>query len=156
MIKTALIVCAALVATPALAADFTGPRIEATVGADSVQDGIDPTEITYGAAVGYDLGVTERITLGVEADVGNVFDRRNVGVSARAGYKLNDNVLAYVKAGYANWRQLKGHTLEGLRVGGGVDVALVGPFYTGLSYEYSNFEDGMGQHGVKAKIGIRF
>ena len=33
-------------ASPAMASDFAGPRIEVTAGADDVTGGVDPTDVT--------------------------------------------------------------------------------------------------------------
>ena len=146
---------AALAATPALASDFAGPRIEVTAGADDVTNGVDPSEVTYGAGLGYDLQLG-KVVAGVEATLDNVFDRRDIGVGARLGYVVNENVLVYGKAGYANWSQAVGADLEGLRLGGGLEVNLSGPVYAGLEYRYTDFEGTTGKHGGLVKVGYRF
>lgn len=146
---------AALAATPALASDFAGPRLEVTAGADDVTKGVDPTDITYGAGLGYDLQFG-KVVAGVEATLDNVFDRRDLGVGARLGYVVNENVLVYGKAGYANWRQVAGRDTEGLRLGGGLEVNVSGPVYAGLEYRYTDFEGPSGKHGGLVKVGYRF
>lgn len=146
---------AAFVATPALAGDFSGPRFEVTAGADDVTDGVDPTEVTYGAGLGYDLQFG-KVVAGVEASIDNAFDRRDIGVGARLGYVVNDNVLAYGKVGYANWRQVAGVDTEGLRLGGGLEVNVAGPVYGKVEYRYTDFEGGLGKHGGLVGVGIRF
>lgn len=146
---------AALAATPAMASDFAGPRIEVTAGADDVTKGVDPTDITYGAGLGYDLQFG-KVVAGVEATLDNVFDRRDLGVNARLGYVVNENVLVYGKAGYANWRQFAGVDNEGLRLGGGLEVNVSGPVYAGLEYRYTDFEGKTGKHGGLIKVGYRF
>jgi len=154
MITTAA-AAAAMFATPALAGDFAGPRVEVTAGADDVTAGVDPTDVTYGAGVGYDLQFGN-IVAGVEANVDNVFDRRDIGVGARLGYVLNENVLVYGKAGYSNWRQAAGVDTEGLRLGGGLEVNLAGPVYAKAEYRYTDFEGGQGKHGGLVGVGLRF
>lgn len=146
---------AAMGATPALAGDFSGARIEVTAGADDVTKGVDPTEVTYGAGVGYDVQLG-KVVAGVEAAVDNVFDRRDIGVGARLGYVVNDNVMFYGKVGYANWRQVEGLDTEGLRLGGGLEVNLMGPIYGGVEYRYTDFEGNLGKHGGLVKVGYRF
>jgi outer membrane immunogenic protein len=158
MTKTFALVAAtaaAFAATPALASDFAGPRIEVTAGADDVTRGDDPTDVTYGAGLGYDLQFG-RVVAGVEATVDNVFDRRDLGVGARLGYVVNDNVLLYGKAGYSNWRQVAGRSTEGLRLGGGLELNVAGPVYAKAEYRYTDFEGNLGRHGGLVGVGIRF
>ncbi len=156
--KSIAIVAAAaafVAATPAMASDFAGPRIEVTAGADDVTAGVDPTDVTYGVGVGYDLQFG-KVVAGVEAAVDNVFDRRDIGVGARLGYVINDNVLAYGKVGYSDWRQVAGRSVEGLRVGGGLEVNVAGPVYGKVEYRYTDFEGNLGKHGGLVGVGLRF
>lgn len=147
----------ALAATPALAGDFTGPRAELSAGWDDVTKSTDRNDVTYGAAVGVDVGVAKRVTLGVEANADNVFNKtRTIGAAARIGYQISDNALVYGKAGYASYKDVFSRKLDGLAVGGGIDLKVAGPFYTGVEYQYADFQSGVGRHAVKAKIGIRF
>lgn len=143
-------------ATPAMADTFTGPRIEVTAGADDVKGGFDTTDITYGAAVGFDKQFG-RVVAGVEAGVDNVFDRSDVSASARLGYVVTPSVLMYGKVGYASWKQYKAvGSKEGLRVGGGLEVAVTGPIFTKIEYQYTDFEQNTGKHGGRVGVGIRF
>lgn len=145
----------AFVATPAMASDFAGPRIEVTAGADDVTAGVDPTDVTYGVGLGYDVQFG-KVVVGVDATLDNVFDRRDVAVGGRLGYVVNENVLAYGKVGYANWRQVAGADIEGLRPGGGLEVNVAGPVYGKVEYRYTDFEGGLGKHGGLVGVGIRF
>lgn len=151
----------AATATPAMANPFTGVRAEVTAGVDDVtakvrtQD-IDLTDITYGAAVGFDAELYKNVIVGLEANLDNVFDRRNVGASARLGYVVADKVLVYGKVGYANWKQTTTRELEGLRLGGGVEANLAGPVYGKVEYRYTDFDRGVGQHGALVGVGLRF
>lgn len=124
-----LALAAALAATPACAQDeahsFTGPRVEATFGYDSThadvgvpsdQDSVDGLRI--GGAVGYDLPIGSRFTIGAEAGIGwqvsgsadasigttnfHLTTGRDIDVSLRLGAKVAPSTLLYVKAGYAN------------------------------------------------------
>lgn len=142
-------------ATPAMAADFAGPRLEVTAGADDVTNGVDPTDVAYGAGLGYDLQFG-KVVLGVEATVDNVFDRRDLGVGGRLGFVVNDNVLAYGKLGYSNFKPTTRLELEGLRAGGGVEVNLAGPVYAKAEYRYTDFNTGVGKHGGLVGLGLRF
>jgi len=143
-----------LSAAPAMARDFQGPRIEVTAGADDVTNGVDPTDVTYGVALGYDLQLG-KVVVGVDATAANVFDRADLGVGARLGYVVNDNVLAYGRAGYTNL-DLGARSADGLTVGGGLEVNVAGPVYGKVEYRYTDFEAGLGRHGGLVKVGVRF
>jgi outer membrane immunogenic protein len=145
----------AFVTTPAIAGDFAGPRVEVTAGVDDVTGGIDPTDVVYGIGAGYDVQLGD-VVVGVDAALDNAFDRRDVAVGGRLGYVLNENVLVYGKAGYANWRQVAGTTVEGLRLGGGLEVNLTDRVYTRVEYRYTDFESGLGKHGGVVGLGLRF
>ena len=153
-----LIVAAAvalgLSAAPAMARDFSGPRFEITAGADDVTNGVDPTDVTYGAALGYDLQFG-KVVVGAEATAANVFDRADLGVGARLGYVVNDNVLAYARGGYTNL-DLGRRSVDGLTVGGGLEVNVVGPVYGKVEYRYTDFSGTAGRHGGLVGVGFRF
>lgn len=146
----------AVVSTPAMANPFTGVRAEVTAGADSVTGGIDTTDVAYGVGAGLDAELYKNIVVGVEANVDNVLDRRNVGASARLGYVVADTVLVYGKVGYSNWKQTTTAELEGLRLGGGLEAKLLGPVYGKVEYRYTDFNGNVGQHGGLVGIGLRF
>lgn len=143
-----------LSSAPALANDFSGPRFEVTAGADDVTGGVDPTDVTYGAALGYDLQFG-KVVVGVEATAANVFDRADLGAGARLGYVVNENVLAYGRVGYTNL-DLGRRSVDGLAVGGGLEVNVAGPVYGKVEYRYTDFEGGLGRHGGLVGVGIRF
>jgi outer membrane immunogenic protein len=149
----------AFVATPAMASDFAGPRVEVTAGADDVKNGVDTTDITYGAALGYDLQFG-KVVAGVDATAANVFDKADLGVGARLGYVLNENVLAFTRVGYTNLERpaLRGRALEleGLTLGGGLEVNVAGPVYGKVEYRYTDFDAGLGRHGALVGVGFRF
>jgi outer membrane immunogenic protein len=164
---TAFIAALALSATPAFAGDFSGPRLEVTAGADDVKNGVDTTDITYGAALGYDLQFG-KVVAGVDATAANVFDKADLGVGARLGYVVNENVLAFTRVGYTNLERPRvcigtrpvicrnDIELEGLTLGGGLEVNVAGPVYGKLEYRYTDFDAGLGRHGALAGVGIRF
>ena len=141
-------------ASPAMASDFAGPRIEVTAGADDVTGGVDPTDVTYGGVLGYDLQVG-KVVLGVEATAANVFDRADLGAAARLGYTLNKNVLAYTRVGYTNL-DLGAQSVDGLAVGGGLEVKLIGSTFAKAEYRYTDFDGGLGRHGGLVGFGLRF
>lgn len=151
----AIAATAATFATPAMAADFAGPRVEVTAGADDVTGGVDPTDVIYGTGLGYDLQFG-KIVLGAEATVDNVFDRRDLGAAARIGYVLNENVLAYGKVGYANFKPTQRLELEGLTLGGGLEVNVAGPVYAKVEYRFTDFQGGAEKHGGLVGLGLRF
>ena len=156
-----------LSAAPAMAQDFSGPRFEVTAGADDVTGGVDATDIAYGAALGYDLQFG-KVVVGAEATAANIFDRADLGVAARLGYVLNKNVLAYGRVGYTNLERpqscnnarpavcLASANLEGVAIGGGLEVNVAGPVFAKTEYRYTDFEGNVGRHGVHVGVGIRF
>jgi outer membrane immunogenic protein len=120
-----------IVATPAVAQEFEGVRIEARAGYDWVSlnsdfnDGVTTVEgdsnedgFIFGGEAGYDFGVAPGLIVGIyggaefsDADfcrpVGLVDEaclevRRNLYVGLRAGGQVAQNTLVYGKAGYTN------------------------------------------------------
>lgn len=166
LIAIAALATAALT-TPAMASEFAGPRVELTAGADDVTGGVDATDIAYGAALGYDLQFG-KVVIGAEATAANVFDRADIGAAARLGYTLNDNVLAYTRVGYTSLERPQTcagtrpvvcrntANLEGLTLGGGLEVKLVGSTFVKAEYRYSDFDGGIGRHGGLVGVGFRF
>lgn len=146
------------VATPALAQDnFTGPRVEVTAGLDDVTKARDVSDVIYGANVGLDAPLTGNVIVGVEASIDNVFNRdRTVGVAARAGVLVTDNVLLYGKAGYENFRSANYGKLDGLRLGAGIEAKITGPVYGKVEYRYSDLAKGVGRQGGFVGVGIRW
>lgn len=140
---------------PVMANDFQGFRAEVTAGVDDVTSGPDLTDVTYGVGFGYDHQFG-RVVAGVEASVDNVFDRRDLGVAARLGYAVTDSVLVYGKVGYQNWEVIPNTKLDGLRLGGGLEVNVAGPFYVKGEYRWTDFQAGVGRHAGLVGAGIRF
>jgi outer membrane immunogenic protein len=96
---------------------------------------------------------------------------RDLYVGGRAGAAVSPNVLVYGKAGYTNARVKAdyedgtagttldfedGENLDGVRVGGGVELALGPNSYAKTEYRYSNYEQGFDRHQVVAGFGFRF
>lgn len=142
-------------ATPAVAqsanANFTGPRIEASVGVDDLSRNIRSSDLNYGAAVGLDAPLGSHMTIGVEANLDNVFEREDFGVSGRLGLALTNNILVYGNAGYTRFR-----ALDGVRVGGGVELSTGTPLYGKAEYRYSDLQANVGRHSGLLGIGLRF
>jgi outer membrane immunogenic protein len=115
---------AILAAAPAAAQTFTGPRVEANAGYDSVHaeglpEKIDTVDgIRLGLAAGYDLALAPRVIAGVEAGIGwsvaddtrgtvgtaryHLSNGRDIDASLRIGYIVAPRTLIYAKAGWAN------------------------------------------------------
>ena len=153
LIAIAALATAAL-STPAMASEFAGPRLEVTAGADEVRNGVDATDIAYGAALGYDLQFG-KVVVGAEATAANVFDRADLGAAARLGYTLNKNVLAYGRVGYTNL-DLGAQSADGVTVGGGLEVKLIGSTFAKAEYRYTDFDGNLGRHGGLVGFGLRF
>lgn len=153
----AYIAAGALLATSSVAAakGFEGPFLEANAGYDDVTGQIDTKDVVYGATAGYNVDING-VIVGADVSVDNVFDRSDVGVSGKLGYNINDRVMPYAKVGYANFRDVFSRKLDGLRVGGGLELNLTKNLYTKVEYRYTDFEAGVGKHGVVTGLGIRF
>ena len=154
LIAFAALATAAL-STPAMASEFAGPRLEVTAGADEVRNGVDATDIAYGAALGYDLQFG-KVVVGAEATAANVFDRADLGAAARLGYTLNKNVLAYGRVGYTKLERSAAVKVDGLTVGGGLEVKLIGSTFAKAEYRYTDFDGNLGRHGGLVGFGLRF
>jgi len=158
----AVVALAAMVTTPAVAQDFTGARVGATVGYDNYRDAED---VAYNAVVGYDLEVADSFTLGAEATLGDstvsgdgINASRDVGVSLRAGYVLTPRVLAFGKVGYATTR-VEGFgvplNFEGVRFGGGLEYAVTKNAYVSAEYARTEYEANLGGRD-QALLGVGF
>jgi outer membrane immunogenic protein len=149
---------AALTATPALAqtnAGFVGPRIELQTGVSD--SNVTNSDVTYGAVIGADASVTDRITIGADVDATNAFDStgRILGAGARLGYAISPEALAFVRGGYANLDTR--HTkLDGLAAGGGFQFRLPRNAYLNTEYRYTNYQQGVDSHAGLLGVGIRF
>lgn len=161
-IVLAAVAALAAMATPAAAQDFTGARVGATVGYDNYEGAED---VAYNGVVGYDVAVAPRVTLGAEATLGDstvsaggIEASRDVAVSARAGYVLTPRVLAFGKVGYATTRveAFGGSTnFEGVRFGGGLEMATTKNTYVSVEYARTEYEAGLGGRD-QALVGVGF
>jgi len=155
----ALAIAATAVATPAFAKDaFTGPRAELTAGYTNGGTSVTTSKFDYGANVGYDFTLVGPVRLGATAGVDNFADRRAFNAGARLGLALNDHALVYATAGWNNVRTPTVNNfrnVDGLRYGAGVQLNVVGPFYTGLEYRVTDL-GAPKKHEVVAAVGVRF
>lgn len=152
IIALGLMLASCTAATPALANQFGGVYGQGTVGYEDIRnrDGV-----TYGANAGVNVPVGDAI-VGVEATVDNVFDRdRELGASARVGYTFG-NTLVYGEAGYTNYRDTFSRELDGLRLGGGLELNLSKNTFISAEYRYTDFEGNLGKHAGLIGLGLRF
>ena len=196
--RTSLLILATLSATsfgarPALAQDrdnFTGPRVEVNAGYDSAHanDGIAATPntldgIRVGAAVGYDMPVGDKFTVGLEAgggytvsgdvkgQAGTTSYRATAGwdldASLRLGFRASPTTLVYAKGGYANsefrLRTQVGNNVtkvsdneDGWRVGAGIEQSLGDRFYAKAEYRYTDYGHDVSRHQGLIGFGYRF
>jgi outer membrane immunogenic protein len=147
-------------ATPAAAADFSGPRVGAVIGlADD--DFAGSEAFTYGVNAGYDFDLGSTVA-GITVEYQDTSEdglRRDLSAVGRYGFKAGDAALVYGLAGYTNLgvEALGFETeLDGVRVGGGVEYALTDQVYANVEYRYSNYEADLDTHQFAAGLGFRF
>lgn len=147
-------------ASPAMAApnsNFVGPRAELTAGFDDVTGSPDRNDVVYGAAIGIDVPVGSRLTLGIEGNSQNVFEHtRTIGAAARVGVAVTPSTLLYAKGGYSNYQDVFSRELDGATVGGGAEIAIGRNAYVKAEYKYSDFAENTGSHGALVGFGLRF
>jgi opacity protein-like surface antigen len=145
----------AATSTPAFADSFTGIRVTGSAGYQDISRVPANRDFNYGLEAGYDVKVMGPVTVGVETGIDNVFDRTNVNVGARLGYEVNSHALVYAGLGYDNLRDLGAHTRQGLRVTGGLDVNVAGPFSIGAQYAHNDLGS-THTNSVAATASVRF
>jgi outer membrane immunogenic protein len=154
----AAVLAASLAASPVLAADFTGPRVGATIGV--ADDDFGGTEaFTYGVNAGYDWDLGKAVVGGTIEYQDSSEDGfgRDLSITARAGAKVSENVLLYALAGYSNLEiEDTDVELDGLRAGAGVEVAFNDNVYGQVEYRYTNYELDAEGHQFVLGIGYRF
>jgi outer membrane immunogenic protein len=179
---------AAVASAPAFAAGVTGPRVEAVLGWDHVKTDLGalgrPSQdgFLYGLGVGYDFGLSEKVSLGVDAEISDStadFDvaagtsrarlsaGRDLYVGGRVTGAVTDKLNLYAKVGYTNARFTGSTTIggattrasgnaDGIRGGLGLQYALGDKAYVGAEYRYSNYEADLSRHQLVGTIGFRF
>ena len=152
---------------------FSGPRVEALAGYDSVHTNSNglgkPDGVLYGAGVGYDIrrgnavfGLDAELTdstASVNTTAGSIDATRDIYVGGRAGLVIGTKTLAYVKAGYSNAR-IEGagfnNNGDGLRVGAGLEYDFGNKLFAKAEYRYTNYEQDVERHQLLGGVGIRF
>lgn len=96
---------------------------------------------------------------------------RDLYVGGRAGALIGVNTLLYAKAGYTNNRVKAEYQdgtagtaldltekddLDGIRVGGGVEIGVGTNAFVKGEYRYSNYEQGYDKHQGLVGFGVRF
>lgn len=95
---------------------------------------------------------------------------RDLYIGGRIGRVVGDTTLLYVKAGYTNVRSTYSYvdggtgagnfsgsdTLDGVRVGAGIEKAIGRNVLLKAEYRYSNYAGGYSRHQGVAGIGFRF
>jgi outer membrane immunogenic protein len=174
----------ALVATPAMAEGF---RAEIHGGWDHGDiNGLGNDDgFLYGVAVGYDLPVSDKMFVGLEAGIDDstqkdcagsvvvandslcISSGRDLSAVARLGYNVSEQGKLYVLAGYTNARLRSTYTTgatttktagnaDGFRVGAGYQHALTDNLYGKVEYRYSNYEGGYDRHQTLVGFGLTF
>lgn len=180
--KTKMIAALAAIATAGAvqAAEVQGPWLEARAGWDKVDSS---NGLLYGAAVGYDFAVSDKIFLGLQAGLaGSTTEEcelgicantgRDIEVLARLGGNVAEKSALYALAGYANSRigasfeglEL-GTNFDGIRLGAGIQQSFGSKTYGKLEYRFTSYGDsdiqgetveGGDRHQVSVSFGIRF
>ena len=149
-------------------------------------EGENSDGLTYGVGVGFDgqsgnmvFGVeAEAMESEIDECVRNIDFAgdtlcaragRDLYVGGRVGAAVGTNSLVYAKAGYTNARVKLDYTrgvvgdevrtsedLDGVRVGGGVQVGLGTSLYAKAEYRYSNYEQGFDKHQGLVGLGFKF
>lgn len=189
---------ATALATPALAAPFDGPFVGVQAGLSRNSIGrtgtglgtvdVDHgrTSFTGGVFAGYDYTIAPRVVLGAEAGIGlsandavdgsagaqpAVIDpKRQIDVTARAGYLVNPNTLVYLRGGYANQRIRttigakaeaisRSSDLNGWTLGAGTERKLTSTVSARVEYRYADLGESHGRldrHQVLAGLAYHF
>jgi outer membrane immunogenic protein len=158
-------------ATPAAAQNATAPagfRAEALVGWDHPgADGFHADGVLFGVGAGYDVAVTNNVSLGIDAEASDstakkdgVSTRRDLYAGGRVNFAVSPKANLYVKGGYTNARFRQSgfgsENLDGFRLGAGGQYSVGGKAYVGAEYRYSNYELGVDRHQVALTVGTRF
>ena len=170
-------------AQDAVAGTFTGPRVEGIVGYDISRAGSDVDNdtntnddqsiegILYGVGIGYDFDF-QGLVVGAEAEYagstadtevnngdfegfgfGSVETGGDLYLGLRAGARVGERGLVYVKGGYTNLEyNIEAGDLtrsfrtdldvDGWRLGAGAEYAMTERSFVKLEYRYSNYSEG--------------
>lgn len=145
-------------ATPAMAQDFTGPRVGVELGV--VDDDFGGTdEATYGVLAGYDIDMGA-LVVGATASYTGLFDdegtdARDLTVAGRLGAKLAPMTLVYGTVGYSNLDADGASSIDGARFGVGLEHDF-GRVFGSLETRYSNYEAGFETYQTVVGLAVRF
>lgn len=149
----------AMIATPVLADDFSGPRVGVELGIQG-DDFLSSHDTSYGVNVGYDFDLGYSV-FGVTGSYTGLFDDngadyRELGIGGRAGVKLAPPTLLYASAGYSNidFKGLRG-SIDGVKLGLGVEQSF-GNLFANAETRYGNYEAGIETYQTVIGIGYRF
>jgi len=154
-------------ATP-LAAAPSGFRVELLAGYDhGGVDGFHMNGLMYGIGAGYDLAVSNSVSVGADAELSDstgskdgVKAGRDLYAGARVSFAVAPSANLYVKGGYTNARltieDCCSDNGDGFRVGVGGQYTIAGKTYVGAEYRYSNYEGDFERHQVALTLGARF
>ena len=177
-----LILLSTMLASPAVAQGFKG---DVHVGLDSISsDGESQEGVTYGLSLSYDLQ-QPRTVLGVQVDLDAtdnqscesdvivtsdrvcIAGKRDNAISLRLGGKLGNDAMIVGTIGYANGRFEASYagagintstheTLDGVRVGIGLQVDVRRMLYAQAAYRYTNYEQGVSRNQAIVGLGLKF
>ena len=149
----------AMLATPAMAQDFQGPRLGAEIGVAGDDFG-STARATYGVNAGYDFDLG-KVVVGPTVSYTAPFDSDGLGlrewtVGARAGVKAGNKTLVYVSGAYSKLdTQFPGANSDGYRVGLGIERSF-GNAYANLETRYANHQYGIELYQTVIGVGYRF
>ncbi len=170
-------------ASPVLANDLSGFRIEGILGWDSVkvEDLGSKAGFAFGIGAGYDFAVGPTVSLGIDGewmdstsdlevtdgtDSAKLSAQADMYIGARITGKVADNVTVFGKVGYANANfklssnvpafDTLSENLDGFRLGVGAQYLFGGGLYAGAEYRYTNYEAGVTRNQIVGNIGFRF
>jgi outer membrane immunogenic protein len=163
-----LVIAASAAAVALPAAAHAGAYAQVQTGLDSVSVAGDSDEgLAYGAAIGYEFPIGDKMFAGVEASLDDSTTKefiletdRDISAVARLGTKLGEKSAAYVLAGYTNARGevdgFGGENFDGVRLGAGYQLNLTDKLFGKLEYRYSNYEYGISRHNALVAVGYNF
>lgn len=174
-IIAAIAIATAVIATPAMANPFSGPRAEARAGFDNLtvttpKVRVKADGLTYGVGLGYDLPLSKHIVVGADVALDSstgdatvksalaVNAKRKLEVSGRLGYAF-DTLLLYGRLGYVNQivgLNFKNVTKEGLLYGAGAELALGHNLFVNAEYRQTRFDANAHSHQGLVGLGLRF
>jgi outer membrane immunogenic protein len=130
-----------------------------------------------GAVAGVEAEISDNNVDECETDIDVIGDEicaqsgRDIYVGGRLGAVVGTNTLLYAKAGYVNGRVQveyddgtaagldsfeESATLDGVRVGAGLEHSFGGQAFVKAEYRYSNYEAGVDKHQGVVGVGYRF